>query len=84
MINYNSNNGAIKFIFDGSFFTTNILITIVYFVPTNEQMIYDTAKDLKSKIKDIIIRNPFRNEPVAKPISTFKCSKSVSINATKN
>jgi hypothetical protein len=29
--------------------------------PTNEQMVYDTAEDLKSKIKDIIIRNPFRN-----------------------
>ncbi|PKH68396.1 hypothetical protein CXF59_03430 [Flavobacterium sp. ALD4] len=29
--------------------------------PTNEQMVYDTAEDLKSKIKDIIIRNPFKN-----------------------
>ncbi|MEZ7505054.1 hypothetical protein [Flavobacterium sp. Arc2] len=29
--------------------------------PTNEQMIYDTAEDLKTKIKNIISRNPFRN-----------------------
>ena len=29
--------------------------------PTNEQMVYDTAEDLKLKIKDIISRNPFRN-----------------------
>jgi hypothetical protein len=29
--------------------------------PTNEQMVYDTAEDLKSKIKNIIIRNAFRN-----------------------
>jgi hypothetical protein len=29
--------------------------------PTNEQMVYDTAEDLKLKIKVIISRNPFRN-----------------------
>jgi hypothetical protein len=29
--------------------------------PSNEQMVYDTGEDLKSKIKDVISRNPFRN-----------------------
>jgi hypothetical protein len=29
--------------------------------PSSEQMIYDTGEDLKAKIKDIIIRNRFRN-----------------------
>ena len=29
--------------------------------PSNEQMVYDTSKDLKSKIKEVISRNPFRN-----------------------
>ncbi|NMH28886.1 hypothetical protein [Flavobacterium silvaticum] len=29
--------------------------------PTNEQMVYDTGEDLKAKLKDIIIRNKFRN-----------------------
>jgi hypothetical protein len=29
--------------------------------PTNEQMVYDTGEDLKNKLKDIILRNSFRN-----------------------
>ncbi|TDE27276.1 MULTISPECIES: hypothetical protein [Flavobacterium] len=29
--------------------------------PSNEQMVYDTGEDLKTKIKDIISRNRFRN-----------------------
>ena len=29
--------------------------------PNNEQMVYDTGEDLKRKIKDILIRNKFRN-----------------------
>lgn len=39
-----------------SYFDNNRLL-----FPTNEQMVYDTAEDLKLKIKDIISRNPFRN-----------------------
>jgi hypothetical protein len=34
-------------------------ISLVF--PTNEQIVYDTAEDLKSKIKYIISRNSFRN-----------------------
>jgi hypothetical protein len=29
--------------------------------PTNEQMVYDTGEDLKNKLKNIILRNSFRN-----------------------
>ena len=29
--------------------------------PSNEEIVHDTAEDLKTKIKDIIIRNSFRN-----------------------
>nr|WP_315148764.1 hypothetical protein [uncultured Flavobacterium sp.] len=29
--------------------------------PTNEQMVYDTGEDLKMKLKNIIVRNSFRN-----------------------
>lgn len=29
--------------------------------PSNEQMVYDTGEDLKNKLKNIIIRNSFRN-----------------------
>ncbi len=29
--------------------------------PTNEQMVYDTGENLKIKIKDLIVRNKFRN-----------------------
>ncbi|CAM3099402.1 hypothetical protein [Flavobacterium frigoris] len=39
-----------------SYFDNNRLL-----FPTNEQMVYDTAEDLKLKIKEIISRNPFRN-----------------------
>jgi len=29
--------------------------------PNNEQMVYDTGEDLKARLKDIIVRNKFRN-----------------------
>ena len=29
--------------------------------PTNEQMVYDTGEDLKNKLKNILVRNSFRN-----------------------
>ncbi|MES2573535.1 MAG: hypothetical protein V4572_01205 [Bacteroidota bacterium] len=29
--------------------------------PSNEQMVYDTGEDLKLKLKDLIVRNTFRN-----------------------
>jgi len=29
--------------------------------PTSEQMVYDTGEDLKSKLKNLILRNKFRN-----------------------
>ena len=29
--------------------------------PSNEQMVYDTGEDLKNKLKNLILRNSFRN-----------------------
>ena len=53
--NYDGDRRAL----DESFFNLTKLKSVRF--PSNEQMVYDTGRDLKERLKNIITRNKFRN-----------------------